>query len=235
MNLRYEDKSKLVQKVFNKVYDKYDLMNDIMSLGTHRIWKKNLVSWVNPTQSSKILDVASGTGDIAKLCSNNTNNNCSVTCVEPNKKMLDNGKKKLKDLTNLKWVLSSAESLPFKNETFDYYTISFGIRNVTNLDKSLSEAYRVLKNGGRFFCLEFSKPENEFIKNVYKNYSKLIPSIGKFIAGSKMPYNYLVESIDKFYNQEELSKKLLDTGFINVKYRNLTNGIAAIHTGCKIE
>ena len=235
MNLRNEDKSKLVQKVFNKVYDKYDLMNDIMSLGTHRIWKKNLVSWINPTSSSKILDVASGTGDIAKLCSNDTNNNCSITCVEPNEKMLDEGKKKLKDLNNLKWVLSSAEHLPFKNDVFDYYTISFGIRNVTNLDKSLSEAYRVLKNGGRFFCLEFSKPQNEFLKNMYKNYSKLIPTIGKFVAGSKMPYDYLVESIDKFYNQEEFSKKLIDTGFKNVEHRNLTNGIAAIHTGWKIE
>ena len=235
MNLRYEDKSKLVKKVFNKVYYKYDLMNDIMSLGTHRMWKKNLISWVNPSKSNKIIDVASGTGDIARLCSDSTNNCCEISCVEPNEKMLFEGKKKLKNLNNLKWVLSPAENLPFENDTFDYYIISFGIRNVTDIDKSLNEAYRVLKNGGRFFCLEFSKVENELLKNIYKKYSRLIPKIGKFIAGSGMPYEYLVESIEKFYNQEEFSKKLIDNSFANVEHRNLTNGIAAIHTGWKIE
>ncbi len=235
MNLRYDDKSKLVKKVFNKVYDKYDLMNDIMSLGTHRIWKKNLVSWINPSKDNKIIDVASGTGDIAKLCSENTKNNCDITCVEPNEKMLQEGKKKLKNLNNIKWVLSPAENLPFKSETFDFYIISFGIRNVADLDKSLKEAYRVIKNGGRFFCLEFSKVENEILKNIYKKYSQLIPSIGKLVAGSEMPYKYLVQSIDKFYNQEEFSKILTQTGFINVDHRNLASGIAAIHSGWKIE
>ena len=235
MSLRYDDKSKLVQKVFNKVYDKYDLMNDIMSLGAHRIWKQNLISWINPRKNNKILDVASGTGDIAKICSHNTNGSCEITCVEPNENMLLEGKKKLKSINNIKWVLASAEDLPFKNDTFDYYVISFGIRNVTNLDKALNEAHRVLKNGGRFFCLEFSKVENEILKNIYKKYSQLIPSIGKFIAGNKMPYDYLVQSIDKFYNQDELSQKLIDKRFIDVEYRNLTNGIAAIHSGWKIE
>ena len=235
MNLRYEDKSKLVKKVFNKVYDKYDLMNDIMSLGTHRMWKKNLVSWINPSKDSKIIDVASGTGDIAKLCSDNTNDSCEVICVEPNEKMLFEGKKKLKNLNNLKWVLAPAEKLPFKNNSFDYYIISFGIRNVYDLDKSLNEAYRVLRNGGRFFCLEFSKVENEILKGIYKKYSQLIPKIGKFIAGSEMPYDYLVHSIEKFYNQEGFSNKLVNKGFINVEYRNLTNGIAAIHSGWKVE
>ena len=235
MNLRYEDKSKLVNKVFNKVYDKYDLMNDIMSLGTHRLWKKNLVSWINPSKNNKIIDVASGTGDIAKLCSSKTNNNCEISCVEPNDKMLNEGKKKLNHLNNIKWVLSPAEKLPFKNCSFDFYIISFGIRNVTDLNKSLNEAFRVLKNGGRFFCLEFSKVENEILKIIYEKYSKIIPSVGKFVTGSEMPYDYLVQSIEKFYNQEEFSKKLIGNGFTNVKYRNLTNGIAAIHTGWKIE
>ena len=235
MNLRYEDKSKLVQKVFNKVYDKYDLMNDIMSLGTHRIWKKNLVSWINPKKNDKIIDVASGTGDIAKLCSENTNNSCEIICVEPNKKMLQQGKNKLRNFNNIRWKMSSAEYLPFEDGTFDYYAISFGIRNVSNFDKSLNEAYRVLKNGGRFFCLEFSKVENEILKIIYENYSKLIPSVGKFIAGDDMPYKYLVKSIEKFYNQEEFSDKLLNAGFAKVDYRNLTNGIAAIHSGWKIE
>ena len=235
MNFRYENKSKLVKKVFNKVYGKYDLMNDIMSFGTHRMWKKNLVSWINPKKNNKIIDVASGTGDIAKLCSENTNNSCEIVCVEPNEKMLQQGKNKLRNFNNIKWKNSSAEDLPFEDETFDYYTISFGIRNVTNFNKSLNEAYRVLKNGGRFFCLEFSKVENEILKIIYENYSKFIPTVGKFVAGDDMPYKYLVQSIEKFYSQEEFSNKLLDTGFANVGYRNLTNGIAAIHSGWKIE
>ena len=142
---------------------------------------------------------------------------------------------KLKNYNNLKWVLSSAEKLPFKNDTFDCYIISFGIRNVSDLGKSLDEAYRVLKNGGRFFCLEFSKVENEILKNIYKKYSKIIPSIGKFIAGSEMSYDYLVQSIEKFYNQVEFSKILVKKGFVNVKYRNLSNGVVAIHSGWKIE
>ncbi len=235
MNLRYEDKSKLVKKVFNKVYDKYDLMNDIMSLGTHRMWKKNLVSWINPKKNNKIIDVASGTGDIAKLCSKITNNSCEIVCVEPNEKMLREGKNKLRSFNNIKWEMSSAESLPFEDETFDYYAISFGIRNVTNLKKSLNEAYRVLKKGGRFFCLEFSKVENEILKFIYKNYSKFIPTVGKIVTGDEMPYKYLVQSIEKFYNQQDFSNKLFDLGFTNVEYRNLTNGIAAIHSGWKIE
>ena len=235
MSLTYNNKSKLVEKVFNKVYDKYDLMNDIMSLGTHRVWKKNLVSWINPQKNSKIIDVAAGTGDIAKLCSKYTSNKCEVVCVEPNKNMAIEGEKKLKNLNNLKWVLSSAENLPFQDNFFDYYVISFGIRNVSNIEKSLSEAFRVLKKGGRFFCLEFSKVENEVLKNVYKQYSKLIPTIGKYIVGNEMPYEYLVKSIDQFYNQEEFLQKLDKNGFFNTKYRNLANGIAAIHTGWKVE
>jgi demethylmenaquinone methyltransferase/2-methoxy-6-polyprenyl-1,4-benzoquinol methylase len=235
MSLLKEDKSKLVKKVFNKVYEKYDLMNDIMSLGTHRIWKKNLISWIKPTEESNIIDVASGTGDIAKLCSYSTRNKCKLTCVEPNEKMLDEGKKKLAHLNNLKWVLSSAENLPFKDNTFDYYIISFGIRNVSNLKKSLREAHRVLKKGGRFFCLEFSKVENEILRDIYKKYSQVIPSIGKFVIGEKMPYDYLVQSIERFHDQENFSKILEENGISNVEYRNLANGIAAIHSGWKIE
>ena len=151
MNLIYNNKSKLVEKVFNNVYDKYDVMNDIMSLGAHRLWKKNLVSWINPLKNSKIIDVASGTGDIAKLCSDYTNNECDIYCVEPNKNMILKGKEKLKDQKNLRWVLASAEKLPFKDNTFDFYVISFGIRNVTNFDKSLQEAMRVLKKEEDFF------------------------------------------------------------------------------------
>ena len=234
MSFLYDDKSKLVNKVFNHVYDNYDLMNDIMSLGSHRIWKKNLISWIAPKKYNKIIDVASGTGDIAKLCSAETNNESKITCVEPNSKMLSIGKSKLSHLKNLTWVLSNAENLPFKKNTFDFYVISFGIRNVSDINKSLKEAHRVLKPGGRFFCLEFSKVENEILNKVYKQYSKIIPSIGKIIVGNRMPYEYLIESIDKFYDQKDLLKKIEKNGFSHVKYRNLTNGIAAIHTGWKI-
>ena len=235
MQQELQNNKGLVNNVFNKSYDKYDLMNDIMSFGIHRIWKKDLLFWMSPKKNSSLIDVAAGTGDIAKLFSKYTNNSSKVLCIEPNKKMLSKGKEKLSKFKNIKWKIGKAENIPINSNFYDYYSISFGLRNTTNINKSLSEAFRVLKPGGRFFCLEFSKPQNEFLKNMYKNYSKLIPTIGKFVAGSKMPYDYLVESIDKFYNQEEFSKKLIDTGFINVEHRNLTNGIAAIHTGWKIE
>ena len=229
-----EDKSELVNSVFNKVYKKYDIMNDIMSLGVHRIWKKNLVSWMNPSSNAKILDVAAGTGDMAKKFSKKNNNENMIYCVEPNKGMFNEGKKKLEKYKNIKWFISSAEQLPFADSTFDYYTISFGIRNVTNINLCLKEANRVLKTGGRFMCLEFSKIDNEILNSLYKHYSKAIPLIGKYVTGSSMPYKYLIESIDKFYNQIELAKLIKDNGFSNVEFRNLSNGISAIHSGWKI-
>jgi demethylmenaquinone methyltransferase/2-methoxy-6-polyprenyl-1,4-benzoquinol methylase len=234
MKYQYENKFELVNTVFNNVSDKYDLMNDIMSLGTHRIWKKNLISWMKPSPNHSIIDVASGTGDLAKLCSESTKNKSKITCVEPNKKMLATGKAKLKNIKNIKWVLSTAEVLPFENNSFDLYVISFGIRNVTDINKSLKEAFRVLKTGGRFFCLEFSHVQNELLKKIYDNYSKIIPSVGKFIVGNKMPYEYLIKSINEFYSQEDLARIISKNGFIDTEYRNLTNGIAAIHTGWKI-
>ena len=228
------DKSKLVNSVFSKVYQKYDLMNDIMSLGIHRVWKEKFIDWMNPFQNSKLIDVASGTGDIAKLFSKKNNNVCEVTCVEPNTKMLEIGKKNLKNLKNVNWIQSNAEVLPVKDDFYDFYTISFGIRNVSNIDKVLKEAFRVLKPGGRFMCLEFSKIDNEFINFFYKNYAKVIPFVGKYVVGSSKPYEYLIESIDKFYNQEQLLELILRNGFSNVEYRNLSNGISAAHSGWKI-
>ena len=148
--------------------------------------------------------------------------------------MFEIGKRKLKKFSNIKWYLNSAEKLPFEDDSFDYYTISFGIRNVTDINVSISEALRVLKTGGRFFCLEFSKVENEILRMFYKNYSKIIPSIGKFVTGDKNSYAYLVNSINKFHNQIELKELIEKNGFSNVEYRNLSNGIAAIHTGWKI-
>ena len=234
MNIHNQEKSKLVNSVFDKVYKNYDLMNDIMSLGVHRLWKKNLISWMNPQQESKIIDVASGTGDLAKIISKKNNNQNTICSVEPNKSMFEVGKKKLKHLKNIKWYLSSAEKLPFKDETFDFYTISYGIRNVTNINQCLKEALRVLKPGGRFFCLEFSKVENEILNLLYQNYSKLIPMFGKIIVGNSEPYEYLIDSIDKFYDQYELVELIKNNKFSNVQFRNLSNGISAIHSGWKI-
>ena len=228
------DKTKLVNSVFSKVYKKYDLMNDIMSFGIHRVWKARLVDWMNPSKDSRLIDVASGTGDIAKLFSLKNKNLSEITCVEPNDEMFKVGKRNLENFKNIKWIKSSAESLPVKDDTYDFYSISYGIRNLTDINKALREAHRVLKTGGRFMCLEFSKIDNELLNFLYKNYSSAIPLIGKFIVGSSDPYEYLVKSIDSFYNQEQLLEIITNNGFSNVEYRNLSNGISAIHSGWKI-
>ena len=234
MNTYNQEKFKLVNSVFDRVYENYDLMNDIMSFGVHRLWKKNLVSWMNPQQGNKIIDVASGTGDLAKIISKKNNNRNSIHCAEPNQGMFKTGERKLKYFKNIKWHLCSAEMLPFENDTFDFYTISYGIRNVTNIHQCLKEAFRILKPGGRFLCLEFSKVENEILNSLYKNYSKLIPILGKIVIGKSDPYEYLVSSIDKFYNQYELVELMKSSKFSNVQFRNLSNGISAIHSGWKI-
>ena len=234
MSLNNQKKNSIVNKVFDAVNTKYDLMNDLMSFGVHRQWKKNLIEWMGPSKNEKLIDVASGTGDIANLFSNRLNDQCSVECVEPNINMLKIGKKKLIKKKNINWHNEYAEKLPFKSNTFDYYSISFGIRNTTNIEKSLKEAYRVLKPGGKFFCLEFSKVENEIINFVYNNYSKLIPPLGKIIVGDDRPYRYLTESIRKFYSQDVFVGIMEKSGFQSVEYRNLNSGIAAIHRGWKI-
>jgi len=234
MTIHNQDKTKLVNSVFSKVHKNYDLMNDLMSLGVHRLWKRNLINWMNPQPGNKIIDVAAGTGDLAKMISVKNDNNNIFCCVEPNKGMFEMGKKKLKSLTNIKWYLSSAEKLPFEANTFDFYSISYGIRNVTDINQCLGEAYRVLKPGGRFMCLEFSTVENEILNSLYQKYSKLIPLIGKIVVGSEEPYKYLISSIDKFYNQNELVDLLEKNRFSNVKFRNLSSGISAIHSGWKI-
>ncbi len=229
-----QNKKGLVQNVFNKVYSKYDLMNDLMSFGIHRAWKKNLMNWMKPSNDKNLIDVACGTGDIAKLFLDLTKNNESITCIDPNEGMLNQGKEKLKLYKNINWVIGSAEKLPFKENSFDYYTISFGLRNTKNLNKSISEAYRVLKPGGRYFCLEFSKIQNLNLELIYKNYSKIIPKVGKLVVGQKEPYEYLINSIDKFVNQEELIDLMKQNKFENCSYRNLSGGIVAIHSGWKI-
>ena len=234
MKSTIQDKAKLVNSVFSEVYKKYDFMNDIMSLGIHRIWKDKFIDWMNPSQDCSLIDVASGTGDIAKLFSLRNKNLSTVTCIEPNEDMFKKGKKNLENFKNIKWIRSSAEILPVENNMYDFYSISYGIRNVSDINKTLKEAYRVLKPGGRFMCLEFSKIDNEFLNFLYKNYSKAIPILGKYIVGSSKPYEYLINSIDAFYNQKQLLELLIKNGFTNVEYRNLSNGISAIHSGWKI-
>ena len=229
-----QNKKGLVQNVFDQVYDQYDLMNDFMSLGVHRLWKKDLLNMMNPSSNQKLIDVACGTGDIAKLFLNNVNKKSYVTCVDPTIGMIKKGKEKLKKFNNLNWVVASAEKLPMDINSFDFYTISFGLRNTKDLNRSLSEAYRVLKPGGRYLCLEFSKIENSGLDFVYKKYSKVIPSIGKLIVGEKEPYEYLVKSIENFVNQDELIDLMKKNGFQNCTYRNLSGGIVSIHSGWKI-
>ncbi len=234
MQQKLQNTKNLVSNVFSKVYDKYDLMNNLMSFGAHKSWKKQLIYSMNPKPNKRLIDVACGTGDIAKLFIEATNSNSKVECVDPNKKMISLGKDKLKNYKNISWKIATAENLPFEDSQFDYYAISFGLRNTRNLNKSLSEAYRVLKKGGRFFCLEFSKIDNDYLDFLYQNYSKLIPVLGEFVVGDKKPYEYLVKSIKKFIDQEELIDLMKKNKFEKCKYTNLNAGIVALHSGWKI-
>ena len=234
MKSSIQNKSKLVNSVFSRVYKKYDLMNDIMSFGIHRIWKNKLIEWMNPQLDENLIDVASGTGDVARLFSKKNENTARISCVEPNDEMFRIGKLNLEKFKNIKWYKDDAEKLPFKNDTYNFYTISYGLRNVSDINLSLKEAYRVLKPGGRFMCLEFSKVDNEIINLFYQQYSKIIPFIGKYIIGSSKPYDYLIKSINEFYKQNELVDLMKKNGFSKIEYRNLSNGISAIHSGWKI-
>ena len=229
-----QNKKGLVQNVFDQVYDQYDLMNDFMSLGIHRLWKRTMLNMMKPSYKQKLIDVACGTGDMAQLFKKSVDELCQITCVDPNKGMISKGKQKLGKYKNLNWIIASAEKLPVASNSFDFYTISFGLRNTKNLNKALSEAFRVLKKGGRFFCLEFSKIDNDYLDFVYQNYSKLIPIIGEFIVGDKKPYEYLIQSIKEFLDQDELINLMKKNRFQKCEYLNLNGGIVAIHSGWKI-
>ena len=233
-----KEKPKLVNKVFDSVAFRYDLMNDLMSAGLHRLWKDNFIDWLAPRKNTHLLDVAGGTGDIAFRFINRTKNQSAVTVIDRNENMLKEGKRRSnagKVETDLDWVCGDAMKLPFKNEIFDYYTISFGIRNVLDLKKCLSEAYRVLKPGGRIMILEFSKVENQTLSKIYDAFSfNVVPRLGKLIANDAESYQYLIESIRKFPSQEKLANLVTEVGFRQVKYRNLTQGVVAMHSGWKI-
>jgi len=234
MKTYHRNNERLVKKVFQDVFDKYDLMNDLMSMGIHRIWKKSFIDWLNPQKNTKLIDVASGTGDIAKLFLDKVNYRSEVFCVDENKEMLNLNKKKFRNISKIKWFCNNAEKLPFQNNYFDYYTISFGIRNVNNINNALKEAYRVLKPGGRFLCLEFSKVKNDILNKFYKTYSKSIPIMGKFVVGKSEPYEYLINSIERFDSQDEFFKKIEKQNFTNISYKNLSGGIVAIHSAWKV-
>ena len=229
-----QNKKGLVQNVFDQVYDQYDLMNDFMSLGVHRLWKKDLLNMMNPSSNQNLIDVACGTGDIARLFLKYVNESSQVTCVDPNRGMIRKGKEKLSKFKNINWIISQAENIPLSDNLFDFYTISFGLRNTAKISNALSEAYRVLKPGGRFLCLEFSKIQNTNFEKIYKNYSKLIPTLGKFVVGEKQPYEYLIKSIENFLNQEELIELMIKNNFKKCTYRNLSGGMVSIHSGWKI-
>ena len=229
-----QNKKGLVDAVFDQVYNKYDLMNDFMSLGVHRLWKKDLLNMMSPSPNQNLIDVACGTGDIAKLYLKHVNESAQITCIDPNKGMLKRGKEKLRKFKNLNWIIAQAENLPITENSFNFYTISFGLRNTKNLTKALSEAYRVLKPGGRFLCLEFSKIQNSNLQIFYKNYSKIIPSIGKLVVGKRQPYEYLIKSIENFVHQDELIDLMEKNGFERCSYRNLSGGLVSIHNGWKI-
>ena len=227
-------KFKKATKVFNSVFNKYDIMNDLMSLGIHRLWKQRLIEWMKPKKGDRLIDMAAGTGDIANAFLRRIKNQGYVSCVDPNKLMIEQGKKKLRYLNNIEWYISSAENLPFNDNVFDIYSVSFGVRNFSDTQKALREAHRVLKTGGRFICLEFSKVENEILNKIYQTYSKTIPFLGKYIVGESEPYDYLIKTIDEFYDQESFKNLILNNGFNNVEYRNLSGGIVAIHSAWKI-
>ncbi|MDX2113464.1 MAG: class I SAM-dependent methyltransferase [Alphaproteobacteria bacterium] len=267
-----EEKSSLVRGVFDSVASRYDLMNDLMSAGIHRLWKHELVSMLSPTAGMHVLDVAGGTGDIAfrilnsspclrgeagrgELYTRDSKNHPhpthhphptpppqagegKIVVADINQQMLEEGKARAVDrnlISGLEWICCDAETLPFPDHHFDAYTIAFGIRNVTHIDRALAEAHRVLKPGGRFLCLEFSHLPSAPLQKLYDAYSfHVIPAIGKKITGNEEAYRYLVESIRRFPNQENFLAMIRQAGFGAARYRNLSGGIVAIHSGRKL-
>ncbi|MFZ3584366.1 bifunctional demethylmenaquinone methyltransferase/2-methoxy-6-polyprenyl-1,4-benzoquinol methylase UbiE [Loktanella sp. DJP18] len=235
--VREEDKAGRVRGVFSSVASKYDIMNDVMSGGVHRLWKDAMMDWLAPRAGQKLLDVAGGTGDIAFRFLKRAGSG-HATVLDLTEPMLVEGRKRAEAERmheQLDWVVGDAMALPFPDNTFDVYTISFGIRNVTRPQDALSEAYRVLRPGGRLMVLEFSQLPNPLMQKAYDAYSfNVIPRMGQMIAGDRDSYQYLVESIRNFPDQETFLGMIRAAGFDNAKYRNLTLGVAALHSGWKL-
>ena len=245
-NVSAQEKTSLVNKVFSSVSGKYDLMNDIMSAGIHRLWKKELINILAPYDGMNLIDMAGGTGDISiKFIKKSRflNHHKSKVCMcDQNHHMLQEGQKKIINsgiTKNIDFICTDAAKTPFSDNTFDAYTISFGLRNVTEIEQAIKEAYRILKPGGKFLCLEFSKINagqyTELIKKIYNFYSfKIIPSIGNIVTEDKESYKYLAESIELFPDQQALTNIITNAGFSQVSWRDLNYGIVAIHIGIKI-
>jgi demethylmenaquinone methyltransferase/2-methoxy-6-polyprenyl-1,4-benzoquinol methylase len=235
-----EDKQAMVDDVFSSVAHRYDLMNDLMSGGLHRLWKGAMVSALNPPKHGRkwrLLDVAGGTGDIAFRIADRSGRHADITVVDTNGAMLDVGRERAekRDLADIAFREANAESLPFADASFDAYTIAFGIRNVPRIEAALSEAFRVLKHGGRFLCLEFAEVDTPMLDRIYELYSfRIIPTLGRSVAGDADSYRYLVESIRTFPNQERFSDMVRAAGFGRVSYRNFSGGIAALTFGWKL-
>ncbi|KAK4267585.1 hypothetical protein QN277_024346 [Acacia crassicarpa] len=251
-----EEKARMVGNVFTNVAASYDVMNDLMSAGLHRLWKDRLVSKLNPFPGMKHLDVAGGTGDVAfriletinkaklrglrDVFEDTLEEETQIYVCDINPSMLNVGKQRALERgfgqdRSLVWVEGDAENLSFKNDSMDGYTIAFGIRNVTHIEKVLNEAYRVLKRGGRFLCLELSHVDIPIFKELYDLYSfSVIPAMGELVAGDRGSYQYLVESIRRFPPQDKFASMIADAGFQKVEYENLVGGVVAIHSGLKV-
>ena len=233
-----ETKAARVKEVFTSVAGRYDLMNDLMSGGLHRLWKNRLVSLMNPKVGDVLLDVAGGTGDVALRCLKYTKGQAKITVADINPAMLTEGRAKVLDqgvLKGIDFVTGNAEVLPIASRSVDIYSIAFGLRNVTHIDKALSEAARVLKPGGRFYCLEFSPGVRREIKPFYDRYClSVLPWIGEFVAKDRNAYRYLAESIQKFPNQKDLAARIESAGFSQVNWLNLTGGVAVIHEAWRL-
>jgi demethylmenaquinone methyltransferase / 2-methoxy-6-polyprenyl-1,4-benzoquinol methylase len=231
------EKAGMVHGVFTRVASKYDIMNDVMSGGVHRLWKDAMMDWLAPRPGQRLLDVAGGTGDVAFRFLKRAPGANAVVC-DMTESMLIAGRQRAEAdsmAQHLDWVVGDAMALPFPSNSFDVYTISFGIRNVTRIQDALAEAYRVLRPGGRLMVLEFSRIPNDLMQKAYDLYSfNVIPVMGQIVAGDRDSYQYLVESIRKFPVQDVFADMIKQAGFEQVKYRNLTMGVAALHSGWKI-
>lgn len=231
------EKAERVHGVFSSVANRYDVMNDLMSAGVHRLWKDAVIDWMSPRPGTELLDVAGGTGDISFRFLDRVKGQGHATVCDMTQAMLDEGAARAgaKGLVGVDWVCGDAMKLPFPDRSFDVYTIAFGIRNVTRIEAALAEAYRVLRPGGRFLCLEFSQIPTAGLQWLYDRYSfNVIPPMGQAITGDRDSYQYLVESIRRFPDQETFAAMIQTAGFGQVRYRNMSMGVAALHSGWRL-